>query len=167
VVVGRIVKAHGLKGEVQVEPMTEHDERFAVGRTLVLAPDADGEGVEVSIVASRRHKQRWLLKLDWIDDRTHAEQRAGYYLLIPYDEAVQARAEDEFFLHALVGCEVRDETGRSFGDVISVIESDGPVLLEIGEPGGRRRFLPFVEAFVRQVDATTIVVSPPEGWEEL
>ncbi len=166
-VVGRIVKAHGLKGEVQVEPMTEHEERFAVGRTLLLAPDADGEGVEVSIVASRRHKQRWLLKLDRIDDRTHAEQRAGYCLLIPYDEAVQARAEDEFFLHALVGCEVRDETGRSFGDVISVIESDGPVLLEIGEPGGRRRFLPFVEAFVRQVDATTIIVSPPEGWEEL
>jgi 16S rRNA processing protein RimM len=160
VVVGRIVKAHGLKGEVQVEPMTEHEERFAVGRTLLLAPDADGEGVEVSIVASRRHKQRWLLKLDRIDDRTHAEQRAGYCLLIPYDEAVQARAEDEFFLHA-------DETGRSFGDVISVIESDGPVLLEIGEPGGRRRFLPFVEAFVRQVDATTIIVSPPEGWEEL
>lgn len=166
-VVGRIVKPHGLKGELQVEPMTEHDERFEVGRTLLLAPDADAEGVPVSIEASRRHKRRWLLKLERIDDRTHAEQRAGYYLLIPHDEAARARAEDEFFLHALVGCQVRDDTGRSFGNVISVIESDGPVLLEIGEAGGRRRFLPFVEAFVRQVDATTIVVSPPEGWEEL
>jgi len=167
VVVGRIVKPHGLKGEVQVEPLTEHDERFAVGRTLVLAPDVDAEGVPVSIEASRRHKRRWLVKFERIDDRTHAEQRAGYYLLIPHDEVLHARAEGEFFLHALAGCEVRDDTGRSLGNVISVIESKGPALLEIGEPGGRRRFLPFVKAFVRRVDATTIVVSPPEGWEEL
>ncbi len=165
--VGRIVKAHGLKGEVQVEPMTEHDERFAVGRTLVLAPDVGAEGVSVSIETSRRHKRRWLLKFERIDDRTHAEQRAGYYLLVPHDEVLRARADDEFFLHALAGCEVLDDTGRSFGNVISVIESKGPALLEIGEAGGRRRFLPFVKEFVRRVDATTIVVSPPEGWEEL
>jgi 16S rRNA processing protein RimM len=165
--VGRIVKAHGIKGEVQVDPMTEHEERFAVGRTLVLAPDTDAEGVPAVLESSRPHKGRWLVKFDRIDDRTHAEQRVGYYLLIPQEEAVQARAEGEFFLHALVGCKVRDDSDRPLGKVASVIESDGPILLEIEEPGGRRRFLPFVKAFVRQVDATTIVVSPPEGWEEL
>jgi len=154
---------------VVVFALTDRAERFAVGETLFLSPTPDGErGVTpVTIHASRLHQGRRLLKLDRIDDRTHAEQRAGSYLVIPYATADEAREEGEFFLHALVGREVRAEDGRRLGVVVDIMEPKGAALLEIGEAGGARRLLPFIREFVREVGEDAIVVSPPAGWEEL
>lgn len=151
-------------------PLTEHGERFAEGTTVLLSGTPEGERgtVPATVLGSRLHKGRRLLRLDRIEDRTTAEQRAGWYLVIPREEADEARAEDEHFLHALVGRAVRTAEGSELGGVIDVVETNGPPLLEIGRPGEpRRRLLPFVRAFVREVTDEVVVVEPPEGWEEL
>lgn len=169
VAVGRIVRPHGVKGEALVFALTDHLERFAEGERLLLSPTPEvGERtVEVAIEASRVHKGRPLLKLDRFVDRTQVEQRVGWYLVIPYEAADAALEEDEYFLHALPGREVRTADGRRLGEVVDVLVTDGPPLLEIGEPGERRRLLPFVREFVRAVGEDAVVVEPPEGWEEL
>lgn len=149
--------------------LTPQAERFAVGEELLLSPTPGGKGepIPVTVEASRVHRGRHLLELDRIADRTAAEQRAGWYLLIPYAAAEAARGEDEFFLHALVGREVRSADGRPLGEVSDVLEAEGGPLLEIRGGDGRLRLLPFVRAFVQEVAEAKIMVSPPEGWEEL
>jgi len=167
--VGRIVKPHGLGGEVAVFALTENAERFEPGRTLYLSPTPEGEQslLPVTIESSRLHQGRWLLTLDRIADRTHAEQHVGSYLVVSRVEAEAAREEGEWFLHALVGRAVIDESGESLGDLLDVIETAGAPMLEIGGLGKPRRLLPFVKEFVVRVGEEEIVVTPPEGWKEL
>lgn len=167
--VGRIVKPHGLRGEVAVFPLTENAARFETGATLHLSPTPEGERslLEATVESSRMHLGRWLLTLDAIEDRTHAEQHVGSYLLVPREAAEAAREEGEWFLHALVGRAVVDESGNRIGEVLDVIESAGAPMLEIGGLGRARRLLPFVREFVARVSEAEIVVTPPEGWEEL
>ncbi len=168
VAVGKIVTPHGIKGEALVFALTDHLERFAQGRRLFLSPTPEGEGrrIEVEIQASRTHKGRRLLKLDRFDDRTTVEQRAGWYLVIPFEEADSVREPGEFFVHELPGREVVTEDGRVLGTIVDLMMSEGPPLLEIdGESG--RRYLPFVSEFVSEVGDETVTVTPPEGWEEL
>lgn len=167
-VIGRLVKAHGIRGEVAVFALTEHAERFAAGSRAFLSPTPEGrDAVPVFIEASRPHAGRFLLKVDRIENRSVAEQAVGQFLVIPRAEAESEREEGEFFLHALVGREVRTTEGRRLGEIVDVLEPGGAAVLEIGEAGGGRRLLPFVREFVREVREETIVVDPPEGWEEL
>lgn len=166
--IGRIVRAHGIRGEVAVFPLTGHAERFDPGREALLSPDPEGrDGLPVRIETSRVHAGRFLVKMDRVENRSVAEQAVGKFLVIPRAEAERERAEDEFFLYALVGRTVRTTGGRSLGEVLDVLEPRGAAVLEIGVPGGARRLLPFVHEFVRAIDDHEIVVSPPQGWEEL
>jgi 16S rRNA processing protein RimM len=167
--VGRIVKAHGIRGEVAVFPLTENEERFEAGSRLLLSSTAEGDGalLAVTVESARPHQGRWLLTLDRIGDRTHAEHHVGSFLLVPREEAEAAREEDEWFLHALVGRRVVDDAGVPLGEVLEVLETPGAVMLEIGAAGGPRRLLPFVREFVARVGEEEIVVTPPVGWLEL
>jgi 16S rRNA processing protein RimM len=167
-VIGRLVRAHGIKGEVAVFPLTAHAERFEAGRRAFLSSTPGGEdAVPVRIESSRSHAGRVLLKLDRVESRTLAEQTTGRYLVIPRAEAEEAREEGEFFLYGLVGRSVVTAEGRRLGVVADVLEPAGSVMLEIAGPDGVRRLLPFVSEFVREVQAEEIVVEPPEGWEEI
>lgn len=168
VAVGKIVKPHGVKGEALVYPLTDHLERFAVGQRLLLSPTPEGDRqrFEVEVEESRTHKGRRLLKLDRFVDREMVEQRAGWYLVIPFEDAETAREPDEFFLHALTGREVVGEDGTAHGEITDVLAGEGPPLIEV-TGGGTRRYLPFVSEFVTEVTDERVTVRPPEGWEEL
>ncbi len=169
VAIGKVVQAHGIKGELVVFPLTERTERFDAGHTVHLSPTADGdEGLTPFVIAaSRAHRGRFLVQLEKIEDRTQAEWYAGSFLVIPWSDAESVREEGEFFLHALVGREVRSETGERLGVVADIVETGGHPLLEITVADRRRRLLPFVKEFVRSVEEKALVVTPPEGWEEI
>ena len=169
VAIGKIVQAHGIKGELVVFPLTERAERFAAGETVYLSRTAEGdEGLTPFVIASSRpHRGRFLVHLEKIEDRTQAEWYAGAFLVIPWEQAESVREEGEFFLYALVGREVRSETGERLGVVADVVETGAQPLLEIAVAGNGRRMLPFVKEFVRAVEERTVVVAPPEGWEEI
>lgn len=167
--VGKIVKPHGIRGEVAVFALTENAERFAPGTELWLSSTPEGERglLRVRIETARLHQGRWLLTLDRIGDRAHAEQHVGAYLVVPRAEAEAARSADEWFLHALVGRDVIEAGGETLGEVLDVIETAGTAMLEIGGPGRPRRLLPFVREFVVRVGEDEIEVAPPAGWKEL
>lgn len=168
VAVGKIVKPHGVKGEALVYALTDRLERFDEGARLWLCATPEGEGprFEVEVEASRTHKGRRLLKLDRFADRSMVEQRQGWYLVIPFEDADAAREPDEFFLHALTGREVVGEDGTAYGEIVDVLAGEGPPLIEVSG-AGKRRFLPFVREFVAEVTDETVTVRPPAGWEEL
>lgn len=166
--IGRIVQPHGIKGELVVFPLTEREDRFEPGDTLYLSPTAEGDQglTPFTIASSRRHKGRFLVGLERVEDRSQAEEHVGGYFVIPYEEAEASRAEDEFFFHALVGREVRSEAGERLGVVAEVVETGGHPLLEIEGAWRGRRMLPFVREFVKIQD-DAVIVTPPPGWEEL
>jgi len=152
-----------------VFPLTSHLERFEQGAGVFLsrAPEGEDRMFDVTVAGAREHKKKWIVRFEELVDRTQAEQRAGWYLVIPMGVAEEARGEDEFFLFSLVGREVRTAEGGRLGEVADIVETEGRPLLEIGAPGERRRLLPFVREFILEVEDDVLVVRPPAGWEEL
>ena len=92
-----------------------HGERSALRARRHALPESHARrgprSLPVTVEGARLHQGRWLVTLDRIADRSHAEQHVGSYLVVPRAEAESARAEDEWFLHALVGRRVEDRSG--------------------------------------------------------
>ncbi|MFW6202194.1 MAG: ribosome maturation factor RimM [Gemmatimonadota bacterium] len=171
-IVGHVTKAHGIKGELAIRPLTDRPEEvYAAGRRILLG-DREG-GVSpgspaLTVERARVHKQGLLVKFEEVPDRNAAERLAGRYLLVATGELAPA-AEDEVFYHHLLGAEVVLEDGQPVGRVREVYETAPSDLLEVEAESGKRHLVPFTKAIVREVDveARRIVIEPPEGLLEL
>ena len=158
VVVGRIGRAHGIKGEVSVELRTdEPDRRFAVGQRLTAGPRT------LTIASTRRHQGRLLVRFEQTPDRTAAEQLGGVLLEAEVDPASTPEVDDEFYDHQLVGLAVRTRD-REVGHVIAVQHLPEQDLLVV-DTGGREVLVPFVSELVPEVDleAGHVVVADRPG----
>ncbi len=145
--VGRIVKPHGVRGEVAVDVVTNRPEqRFAVGTVL----ESDRGPLEV--MSGRPHQGRWLVTFAGVDDRTQAELLRGLVLRAePLDE------EGALWIHELIGAEVVGVDGRSYGPVEAVEANPASDLLVLaGE-----RLVPLV--FVVHQEPGRVVIDPPPG----
>ena len=116
---------------------------------------------------ARPQPRGWLLGVEELHDRTMAEQYAGRYVTLPREQ-LRDLAEDEYFLHDLLGLRVEDEAGRPLGSVEEVYEAPAGAILGVGE-GGRERLVPFRREIVLEVDleAGRVRVRPPPGLLEL
>jgi 16S rRNA processing protein RimM len=164
-VVGRIGRAHGVKGEVSVEVRTDDpDRRYAPGSALVTEPAERGP---LTVLAAREHHGRLLVRFDGIDDRTAAEALRGTLLVV--DSAEVGDTEDgEWWDHDLVGLVALTPDGATLGTVTDVVHVPGAPLLAI-DHDGREVLVPFVTAIVPEVDVAggRVVVDPPEGLLDL
>ena len=166
-VVGRIVRPHGLKGEVSVEPRTdEPDRRFADGARLHTERNRPGapEAGSLTVRASRWHSGRLLVTFEEIADRTAAEAARGTVLVVPVDPDESPEDPDEFYDHQLVGLAVEDADGARLGTVVAVAHGGGQDLLHI-DVDGVEVLYPFVAALVPRVDVAggRIVVDDRPG----
>jgi 16S rRNA processing protein RimM len=162
VVVGRVLRPHGLKGEVVVETLSDVRSRFLVGATLFMARgEAARQPVRVS--ASRAHGDGRLLILAGHEDRDAATALRGADLEVPGSELMPADA-GTYYPHELIGCRCRDRRHGDLGTVRDLVANGGGLLLAI-EGGGREILVPFVEAFVVGVAAAerTLDLDLPEG----
>jgi 16S rRNA processing protein RimM len=173
VVVARIGKPHGLRGEVTVQLHTDDPEaRFRVGATLATQATA-GTGVPraLTIRSTRVHQGVWLLGFDEIPDRTGAESLRGTRLVV--DAAELARGEDNdsegWYEEELRGLAVVTRDGTRLGQVSALEVGTAQDLLVVTLDVGGDAYLPFVEAIVPEVDLEggRVVVDPPEGLLEL
>jgi 16S rRNA processing protein RimM len=168
VVVGRIGKAHGLRGDVTINVRTdEPDRRFAPGSVLdVEAPAGSATTLRTLTVASSRwHSSVLLVRFEEIPDRNAAEAARGIVLhaSIPADESPED--PDEFYDHQLVGLTAYDLDGGVLGEVTSLVHGGAQDLLAIRTPDGRDTLVPFVKALVPEVDlaARRVVVADRPG----
>ena len=159
VVVGRIGRAHGLKGEVFVEPRTDEPERrFAAGQVL-----GTGTG-SLTVADSRTHSGRLVVKFEEIADRTAAEASRGTELTCPVDPAEMPDDPDEFYDHQLAGLRVETTGGDAVGELDRVEHGAAQDLLVIRTPE-REVLFPFVSALVPEVDVAggRIVIDDKPG----
>jgi 16S rRNA processing protein RimM len=160
--IGRVARAHGNKGQVIVNPETDFPhERFAEGRVVVV--EHRGLSVERRIAAVRFHQGRPVLALAGVETMNDAEALAGAELKMPAASLGPLPA-NTYYRHDLVGCEVQDVAGRVIGRVTDV---QGPLersLLVIGE-GREEVLVPMVEGIVVEVNAAErrIIVDVPDG----
>ncbi len=146
VVVGRIGPAHGLKGEVFVEPRTDEPERrFATGALLQAA---DGP---LTVAAARTHSGRLVVRFEEITDRNSAEAARGTELTALVDTAEAPEDPEEFYDHQLVGLRVVTVEGEVVGELARIEHNAAQDLLVIGTPE-REVLFPFVSALVPEVD---------------
>ncbi len=150
--VGRIVKPHGVCGEVAVEPVTNRPERrFAPGSVL----HSDRGAMEVR--SGRPHQGRWLVTFVGVDDRNAAEALRGLVLSAdPLEEE-----EGTLWVHELVGAEVVDRGGHTHGVVLAVEANPASDLLVLSGD----RLVPLV--FVVDQRPGVVVIDPPEGLLDL
>ncbi len=174
VVVGRLGRPHGLRGEVTVELRTdEPDRRFAPGLRLeVEAPGGstfDRPSLEVE--STRWHQGTLLVRFVGLADRTAAEAARGVLLHARVDPQETPEDPEEFYDHQLVGLRVEDEHGAALGEVAAVVHG-AQDLLRVRTPEGRDALVPFVSALVPVVDVAggRVVVADRPGlvapWED-
>jgi len=159
VVVGRIGKAHGVKGEVSVEPRTDEPERrFAVGAVLATRtprgdePHGAQRPAALTVRRTRWHQSRLLVTFEGVDDRTAAEALRGLSLAVRVDPAETPEDPEEFYDHQLVGLAVSTADGEPVGEVADVVHGTAQDLLAVRTPDGREVLVPFVTALVPVVD---------------
>ncbi|TXL61145.1 ribosome maturation factor RimM [Aeromicrobium terrae] len=148
VVVGRLSRAHGIRGEIAVTVRTDEPERrFAPGSSLVCG------GRTLTVRSSRHHSGRLLVAFEEVPDRTAAEQLTGNLLEAEIDPSELPDDPEEFYDHQLVDLQVQAADGTVVGTVTSVLhlpEQDSLVV----DVDGREVIVPFVEALVPEVDLT-------------
>jgi 16S rRNA processing protein RimM len=162
VVVGRVGRAHGVRGEVAVEPRTdEPDRRFAPGAVLAvragdgrLAPGT-ARPASLTVRRARWHQARLLVSFAELSDRDSAEALRGLHLVASVDVEESPEDPEEFYDHQLVGLAVVTAgEGRVVGEVSSVLHGTGQDLLVVSTPTGGEVLVPFVSALVPVVDVT-------------
>ena len=162
VLVGRVVKPQGRRGEVAVLPFSDRPDRFTTLRRVFL-PDPDGQAREAQVEACWPHKGRYVLKFQGIDSIAAAERLRGLELRIP-EEELAALPDGSYYHHQLAGLRVEDAAGHALGVVLDVLETGATakVLVVRGREG--ETLVPFASEWVRSVDLTggRIVVERPE-----
>jgi 16S rRNA processing protein RimM len=168
-VVGRVVKAHGIAGEVVVEIRTDDpDARFAAGSSLRGRPSRGGPESRYVVESVRDHGARLLIRLDGVADRNAAESLKGTVFVVDSEDLPPIEDPDEFYDHQLEGLLVVTTTGATVGSVAEVLHTAAGELLSVRADEGEV-LVPFVSAIVTSVSLAdrTIEIDPPEGLLEL
>jgi len=146
VVVGRIKRAHGIKGELAVEIRTDEPERrFAAGSSVICGDRT------LTITSSRFHSGRLLVAFRGVPDRTAAERLHGLLVEVEVDPADRPDDPDELYDHQLIGLQVRDADDAVVGMVTAVMHGSAQDTLVV-DAGAHEVLVPFVEAHVPVVD---------------
>jgi 16S rRNA processing protein RimM len=161
-VVGRIGRPHGIRGDVTVEVRTDDPEpRFAPGTSLATEPAATGP----LLVESRRwHSGVLLVRFAGVTDRDRAEELRGTLLVVDSADIPPTDDPDEFHDHELIGLAVSTVGGEPVGEVTDVLHH-GQDLLVVRLAGQGEAYVPFVRALVPEVDLDggRLVIDPPPG----
>jgi 16S rRNA processing protein RimM len=167
--VGRVVKAHGVTGELVVDIRTDDPElRFAPGSVL-RAKGSDRRERTYTVDTVRPHGARLLLRLEGVADRDAADALRGSVFLIDSADLPPIDEDDTYYDHQLEGLRVRTTAGLEIGTVTEVLHTAAGELLAVKRDGAPELLVPFVGAIVTSVslDDGVIDIDPPDGLLDL
>jgi 16S rRNA processing protein RimM len=159
-VVGRIGRAHGVRGDLFVEPMTDEPEvRFAPEARLIISNNET-----LTVAQSKWHSGRFVVHFVGIDDRNQAETLKGIELRAEVDPLALPDNPDEFYDHQLVGLKVI-LAGQQIGNVTEVVHLPSQDLLAVRKLDLTEFLIPFVKEFVPDIDLarSAVTITPPVG----
>ncbi|MFD6422653.1 ribosome maturation factor RimM [Streptomyces sp. NPDC060198] len=162
-VVARIGRAHGIKGEVTVEVRTDEPE-LRLGPGAVLATEPAGVG-PLTIETGRVHSGRLLLRFAGVTDRTGAEALRNTLLIAEVDPDELPEDPEEFYDHQLMDLDVVLADGTEIGRITEITHLPSQDLFIVERPDGSEVMIPFVEEIVTEIDLEEqrAVIDPPPG----
>ena len=167
IVIARIVKARGIRGEVSCVIQTDFPERFSTLESVtVWLPD--GSRPKLRVEDCWFHNDRVILKFENYDSMTAAQELTGGRLVIS-DTNPDLLEDGQFFEHQVVGSDVVTSDGQLIGRVKSVMRTGGTDVLVLATDEGPERMIPFADEICTDVDvsAKRITVDPPKGLLDL
>ncbi|MFE5488149.1 ribosome maturation factor RimM [Streptomyces sp. NPDC056527] len=162
-VVARVGRAHGIKGEVTVEVRTDEPElRLSPGAVLLTDPASTGP---LTIETGRVHSGRLLLRFEGVRDRNAAEALRNTLLIADIDPDEMPEGEDEYYDHQLMDLDVVLADGTEVGRITEITHLPSQDLFIVERPDGTELMIPFVEEIVTDIDLEKqqAVIDPPPG----
>ncbi len=162
-VVARIGRAHGIKGEVTVEVRTDEPE-LRLGPGAVLTTDPAGVG-PLTVETGRVHSGRLLLRFEGVKDRTAAEALRNTLLISDVDPEERPEDPEEFYDHQLIDLDVVLADGTEIGRITEITHLPSQDLFIVEREDGSEVMIPFVEEIVTSIDLEEqrAVIDPPPG----
>jgi 16S rRNA processing protein RimM len=162
ITIGKVLKPHGVKGELKIEPLTDHPDRFNQLRRVFLT-SASGRRRECAVKAVRYMNDTPLLLLEAFDTPEKARELNGCLVQVPEEEAVPL-PEGHYYWFELIGMEVESESGERLGRIVDVFPT-GSNDVYVMRSGRREIYLPATKEVIKQVDrkAKRMVIRVLEG----
>ncbi|MFJ6213195.1 ribosome maturation factor RimM [Streptomyces sp. NPDC092296] len=162
-VVGRIGRAHGIRGDVTVEVRTDEPElRLAPGAVLLTDPASAGP---LTVESGKVHSGRLLLRFAGVSDRNAAEALRNTVLIAEVDPEELPEDPEEYYDHQLIGLDVVLADGSAVGEITEVVHLPYQDLLSVRRTDGGEVLVPFVARIVPEIDLENqrAVIDPPPG----
>lgn len=149
---GRVLRPHGIRGELRIEVLTAYPERIVSGFKVYVGPEPNdvSSAVLYDVVSARKHQQYLIMQLEGFADRNEADTLRDQYVMIALEDAMPLE-EDEFYLFQLVGLPVYTVDGEFLGEVSDVIETGANDVYVVQGPRGEV-LLPATEECVVEID---------------
>ena len=148
VAVGRVLRPHGVRGEVVLQVLSDVPGRLAPGST-VLGSREGGSAIPLVVETYRDHKSGAVVRFAGCDDRDRAEELRNLLLEVDRSEVPEA-PEGTYYWYQLLGCRC-EAGGEDLGEVVDLLEDGGGLLLVVSD-GEREVPIPFVQSFLKTVD---------------
>ncbi|MFB7129382.1 ribosome maturation factor RimM [Kitasatospora sp. NPDC056273] len=162
-VVGKIGRAHGIRGDVSVEVRTDEPElRLGPGAVLLTDPGSTGP---LTVESGRVHSGRLLLRFAGVKDRNAAEALRGTVLISEVDPEESPEDPEEYYDHQLIGLDVVLLDGTPVGELTEIVHLPYQDLLTVKKADGTEVLVPFVSQIVPTIDLENqrAVITPPPG----
>jgi len=167
ILVARIVKTRGLRGEVVADLLTDFPDRFEDLKSLIgLSPDESRRSLQIE--EQWFHGNRLVLKFAGFDTIDAARELVNYNLAVPAEDRIEL-PEDSFYEWELIGCRVETLSGEHVGEIAGVMHTGGVEILKVVDHTGGDRLVPMASDIVVEIDKEKklVRVDPPEGLLEL
>lgn len=162
---GEILRPHGVAGELKVRVLTAYPERLVSLETVHIGRDPESPQADVYHVQGVRfHQSYLLLRLRGVDNRNQAELLRGQFVMVKTEDAVPLD-EGEVYLYQLIGLTVRTSEGRVIGEIVEILETGANDVYIVNSPQYGEVLLPATDETVIETDLpnSLIIMKLPEG----
>ena len=166
--IGLITSPHGIRGEINILPLTDDPSRFLKADSVSLL-DASGEVTGTAKIKSARVSGSKVVgKIEGVDTPESARSLCNRYIAVDRENAVKL-PRDSYFICDIIGCEVFHENGTVIGTITDIIGTGASDIYTVQRKGKKDLLIPAVKKFILNIDTDNgrIVVSLPEGLEEI
>jgi 16S rRNA processing protein RimM len=149
---GRVLRPHGIRGELRIEVMTAYPERVGPEMTVYIGPDpANAATAKIyEILNARAHQDYLILQLAGVPDRNAADLLREHYVMITPEDAVPLE-DDEFYLYQAIGLAVYTDEGDRLGTVSDILETGANDVYVVQGPRGEI-LLPAIDECILEID---------------
>ncbi|MBR5973749.1 MAG: 16S rRNA processing protein RimM [Clostridiales bacterium] len=167
-IIGKIGGAHGVRGEVKIQPLTDDVRRFSSLKECLILDEKENLKARKTVKNVRFDETRTLVHFEGIDDRDEVSKLTGFYLGVSREDAVKL-PEGRYFIADLIGLKVVDDVHGDLGKIKDIINTGASDIIIVARKGKNELLIPYLNSIVTDVDihGGAMKVVLPDGLYEI